>query len=31
MNCKATIANHDRCHLMQAAKKKSHLTELYPT
>src|ERR1700704_6757219 len=24
------IANHDRCHLMRAARKKSHLTELYP-
>src|ERR1700681_4958745 len=25
------IANYDRCHLMQSAKKKSHPTELYRT
>src|SRR6266851_3396040 len=25
------IATYDRCHLMPAAKKKSHPTELYPT
>src|SRR3977135_2333481 len=24
------IANYDRCHLMRAARKKSHPTELYP-
>src|SRR6266436_1520113 len=31
MNCKTTIADYDRCHLMQSARKKSHPTELYPT
>jgi hypothetical protein len=25
------VANYDCCHLMQAAKQKSHPTELYPT